>query len=83
MRCPGCWPSSPNGSSSRRRSASCFEPSDGGAAIVAKDAEPSVTVRGDVGELVLFAFGRQAHSTVTPFGDDASIEAVMTASFGL
>ena len=60
-----------------------LEPSDGAAAIVAKDAEPSVTVRGDIAELVLFAFGRQAHSTVTPFGDDASIEAVMTASFGL
>ena len=60
-----------------------FEPSDGQPAIVAKDAEPSVSVRGDVGELVLFAFGRQAHTTVTPFGDEASIESVRTASFGL
>jgi len=60
-----------------------FEPSDGKAPIVAKDAEPSVTVRGDVGELILFAYGRQAHSTVECFGDDASIEAVTTASFGL
>jgi uncharacterized protein (TIGR03085 family) len=60
-----------------------FEPIGGEPAIVAKDAEPSVTVRGDVGELILFAFGRQDHSTVTSFGDDESVEAVMTASFGL
>lgn len=60
-----------------------FEPIDGKPAIVAKDAEPSVTVRGDVGELILFAYGRQAHSRVTSFGDDESIDAVRAASFGL
>jgi uncharacterized protein (TIGR03085 family) len=60
-----------------------FEPSDGRPAIVANDAEPSVTVRGDVGELILFAYGRQSHSKVTSFGDDESIDAVRAASFGL
>jgi len=60
-----------------------FEPTDGKPPIVAKEAEPSVTVRGDIGELILFAFGRQAHCNVELFGDDASIEAVTTASFGM
>ncbi len=51
--------------------------------IVAKQAEPSVTVSGAVGELVLFAFGRQAHSRVDLAGDDASVAAVNSASFGI
>lgn len=60
-----------------------FEPSDGSDPVVAKDADPSVTVRGPVGELVLFAFGRQAHSRVEIDGDDASVAAVRSASFGI
>ncbi|TFH19778.1 MAG: TIGR03085 family protein, partial [Acidimicrobiales bacterium] len=45
-------------------------PDDGRATIVAKQAEPSVTVSGSVGELVLFVYGRQAHSRVEVTGDD-------------
>lgn len=58
-------------------------PTDGGATVTAKQAEPSVTVSGPVGELVLWTFGRQAHSVVGYVGDDAAIESVRTASFGL
>ena len=39
-----------------------LEPTDDHEPIVAKQAEPSVTVRGAVGELVMFVYGRQAHS---------------------
>lgn len=60
-----------------------LEPDDGRSPIIAKAAEPSVTVRGPVGELVLFAFGRQAHSKVALSGDKRSVEAVKNASFGL
>ena len=59
------------------------EPSDDHEPIVLKQAEPSVTVRGPVGELVLFVFGRQAHSAVEVFGDDASVAAVDAAKFGI
>jgi len=59
------------------------EPSDDHEPIVLKRAEPSVTVRGPVGELVLFVFGRQAHSAVEIFGDDASVAAVNAAQFGI
>jgi uncharacterized protein (TIGR03085 family) len=58
-------------------------PDDGRAEIVAKAAEPSVTVSGPVGELVLFVYGRQAHSRVDLAGDDASVTAVTGASFGI
>lgn len=60
-----------------------LEPTDRGDPIIAVDAEPSVTVRGPVGELVMFAFGRQSQSSVELFGDDESTAAVMNASFGL
>lgn len=60
-----------------------FEPADGSDPVVAKDAEPSVTVRGEVSELVLFAYGRQDHSRVEIIGDDASIDSVSSASFGI
>ena len=59
------------------------EPSDDHEPIVLRQAEPSVTVRGPVGELVLFVFGRQAHSAVEVFGDDASVAAVNAAQFGI
>ena len=59
------------------------EPNDDHAPIVLKQAEPSVTVRGPVGELVLFVFGRQAHSAVEVFGDDASVATVNAARFGI
>jgi uncharacterized protein (TIGR03085 family) len=60
-----------------------LEPDDDHGPIVAKQADPSVTVRGPVGELVMFVYGRQTHSRVELFGDDASIEAVNAASFGI
>jgi uncharacterized protein (TIGR03085 family) len=51
--------------------------------IVAKKADPSVTVTGGIGELVMFVFGRQAHSQVSLCGDETSIEAVQHAKFGV
>lgn len=60
-----------------------FEPTDGSGPVTANEAEPSVTVRGAVGELVLFAYGRQSHSRAEIFGDDESIAAVSNASFGI
>ena len=60
-----------------------LEPDDDHGPIVAKEAEPSVTVRGAVGELVMFVYGRQAHSRVEVFGDDESVAAATSASFGI
>lgn len=60
-----------------------LSPTDGGVAVTAKQAEPSVTVTGPVGELVLWAFGRQAHTTVTYDGPADAIDTVRTASFGI
>ena len=60
-----------------------LEPDGGRAHVVANDAEPMVTVRGPVGELVLWIFGRQAHALVTYDGPDDAVEALRTASFGL
>jgi uncharacterized protein (TIGR03085 family) len=60
-----------------------LEPDDDHEPIVAKQAEPSVTVRGPVGELVMFVYGRQAHSAVELFGDDDSVAAANAASFGI
>jgi uncharacterized protein (TIGR03085 family) len=60
-----------------------LEPNDDHEPIVAKQAEPSVTVRGPVGELVMFVYGRQAHSSVEVLGDDESVAAVNAASFGI
>jgi uncharacterized protein (TIGR03085 family) len=60
-----------------------LEPTDDHEPIVAKEAEPSVTVRGPVGELVMFVYGRQAHSSVEVIGDDDSVAAVNAASFGI
>ena len=54
-----------------------------GEPIVAKDGEPIVTIRGPVGELLLFVFGRQAHARVALEGDDEAIDRVRNASFGL
>jgi uncharacterized protein (TIGR03085 family) len=61
-----------------------LEPSDVGhtSPIVANKSMPSATVRGPVGELVLFVFGRQAHTDVELVGNETDIEAVRTASFG-
>jgi uncharacterized protein (TIGR03085 family) len=59
-----------------------LEPTDGGAAIVAKSAEPTVSVRGPLTELTLFAYGRQLHTRVELAGDTDAIDAVRYASFG-
>jgi uncharacterized protein (TIGR03085 family) len=60
-----------------------LEPDGGRAHVVAKDGEPMVTVRGPVGELVLWIFGRQAHALVEYDGPDDAVEALRTASFGI
>lgn len=54
--------------------------------IVAKKAgpsEPTVTVRGSVGELVLFMYGRQAHSVVDADGPEQAVRDVRSAPFGI
>ncbi|HWL45327.1 MAG TPA: TIGR03085 family metal-binding protein [Ilumatobacter sp.] len=58
-------------------------PTDGGGTFTAKQAEPSVTVTGPVGELVLWTFGRQAHAVVDYDGPAEAIETVRTSSFGI
>jgi uncharacterized protein (TIGR03085 family) len=60
-----------------------LSPTDGHEPVVAKSGTPSVTVRGPVGELILWSFGRQAHSQVDYDGEPACVEAVKSASFGL
>ena len=54
--------------------------------IVAKKtgpSEPTVTVRGPVGELVLFMYGRQAHSVVDADGPEQAVRDVRSAPFGI
>jgi uncharacterized protein (TIGR03085 family) len=58
-------------------------PNDEHDPIILKRAEPSVTVRGPVGELVMFMYGRQDHSAVECFGDDESVAEARQASFGV
>ena len=64
-----------------------LEPTDGGSVpatpIIANKAIPSVTVRGPIGELVLFIYGRQGKSDVELLGNDDDIAAVSSASFGI
>jgi uncharacterized protein (TIGR03085 family) len=67
----------------RASSGLVFEPTDGRGAIVAKKGEPAVTVRGPIGELVLFVYGRQHHARVDLEGDDALVEAMRAAKFGV
>lgn len=51
--------------------------------VTARAASPSVTVRGPVGELVLFLYGRQAHAAVDIEGPADLAEATRQASFGI
>jgi uncharacterized protein (TIGR03085 family) len=60
-----------------------LQPSDDHPPIVAKRGTPSVTVRGPVGELVLFAYGRQDHALVELDGPTDLVDAMRTASFGI
>jgi uncharacterized protein (TIGR03085 family) len=56
---------------------------DEGETIVAKRAEPMVTVSGPIPELVLFVFGRQDHARVELTGKKQAVEQARTASFGI
>jgi uncharacterized protein (TIGR03085 family) len=60
-----------------------LQPTDGPALIVAKAANPSVTVRGPVGELVLFVYGRADHAQVELDGPADAVERLRQVSFGL
>lgn len=60
-----------------------LEPSEDLEPIVANKATPAVTVRGSMGELVLFAYGRMEQADVELIGDDDAVDAVRNASFGL
>ena len=60
-----------------------LEPDHGRPRIVANEAEPSVTVRGQIGELVLWMYGRQEHARVQYEGPDDAVEALRAASFGI
>lgn len=51
--------------------------------IVAKKGEPAVTVSGDIGEIVLFMYGRQDHAHVDLAGPAELVEALRTTSFGV
>jgi uncharacterized protein (TIGR03085 family) len=55
----------------------------GGGTVTAKADEPHVTVRGPVGELVLFCYGRQPHARVTLTGPDDLSDRLRSASLGL
>lgn len=54
----------------------------GRASIVANKREPMVEVSGPVGELVLWLYGRQAHSLVDYDGPEDAVEKLRVASFG-
>ena len=56
---------------------------EGGEAVTAKKSDPSVTASGPVGELVLFVYGRQAHTEVELEGPDDLVAAMRTATFGV
>lgn len=51
--------------------------------IRAKKGEPTVTVSGNIGEIVLFMYGRAAHARVEFQGPTEQVEAIRSASFGV
>ncbi|HET9075614.1 MAG TPA: TIGR03085 family metal-binding protein [Acidimicrobiales bacterium] len=51
--------------------------------VAAKAGEPRVTLTGPPGELLLFAFGRQAATRVETAGDPAAVTRLRQASLGL
>lgn len=57
-------------------------PTDG-TAITAKRGEPHVDVSGDVGELLLFVYGRQANARVGLVGPDHLVAEMLEARFGI
>jgi uncharacterized protein (TIGR03085 family) len=60
-----------------------LQPTDGPATIVAKAAEPSVTVRGPVGELVLWVYGRRDVALVELDGSPDAVDRLRDAPLGL
>lgn len=60
-----------------------LEPDGGRAHIVANDDDPTVLVRGPIGELVLWLYGRQDHARVELDGPTEAVAALRTAEFGL
>jgi uncharacterized protein (TIGR03085 family) len=60
-----------------------LQPSDDGRPITAHKRDPCVTVRGPIGELVLFAYGRQAHADVELDGPPDAVAALRGARLGL
>lgn len=55
----------------------------GGRTVVANGAVPRVSVRGPVGELALFVYGRQGAAQVELLGADGDVAALLAASFGI
>ncbi|MEZ0071808.1 TIGR03085 family metal-binding protein [Planotetraspora sp. GP83] len=55
----------------------------GGEKAAGRKAEPAVIVSGDAPELVLFAFGRQAHARVTYEGDAEAVARLREADLGV
>lgn len=56
---------------------------DGREPFVAHEGEPMVTVRGPIGELVLFVYGRQDHALVEIDGTDDAAAQLRAAKFGI
>jgi uncharacterized protein (TIGR03085 family) len=54
-----------------------------GRRVTAKDAKPSVEVRGPIPELVLFTNGRQAHARVELLGPSSAVATLRDADLGL
>jgi len=54
-----------------------------GEAMTAKQSEPSVRVSGEMGELVMFCYGRQAHAQVEITGDAELAQKLREAAFVL
>ena len=48
-----------------------------------RKGEPTVTIAGPVGEIVLFMYGRKEQADVELSGDDAAIDTVRAAEFGI
>jgi uncharacterized protein (TIGR03085 family) len=54
-----------------------------GRTVVANGAVPRVSVRGPVGELALFVYGRQGAAQVELLGADDDVASLLAASFGI
>lgn len=66
-----------------RRSPVGIELICGDRSVTPKTAERSVRVSGEVGELALFTYGRQAHAVVEVEGSPTDVDAAISASFGI